>query len=260
MYIDTHAHLTYTEKYDDVESLAQSLQTEEIKKIINIGCTIASSQRAIEQAAKYSGVYAACGIHPSYVHEVEKGYLQTLEELCKAKNVVALGECGLDYHYPDFDKKLQQKILIEQLQLANSLKLPLIFHARDCHDDMLPLLKEHQCLLKNSGVMHCFAGDIKQAESYLELGLYISFSGTVTFKSAKLLQQVATIIPQDKLLAETDCPYLAPEPVRGTVNTPLNVKYIYHKLATLRNCPIELLQQQIWQNAHTLFHKLNIAK
>lgn len=148
MYIDTHAHLTYADKYENIEELAQSLQQENIAKIINVGCTIDSSQMAIEQAEKYSGVYAACGIHPSYVHAVEKGYLKSLEELCKNKYVVAFGECGLDYHYPDFDKKLQQKILLEQLELANALQLPVIFHARDCHDDMLPLLKKTSISLK----------------------------------------------------------------------------------------------------------------
>ena len=257
MYIDTHTHLTYGEKYDDVHKIASSLEQEGIAKIINIGCTLPSSQFAIEQAKTYSGIYAACGIHPSYVEEVTDGYLYALEELCKKEKVVALGECGLDYHYPNFDKKRQQTCLLEQLELANSLKLPVIIHARDCHEDMLPILKGHSHLLGQSGVMHCFAGTLEEAEQYIDLGLYISFSGTVTFKSAKGLQAVATKLPQDKILAETDCPYLAPEPVRGTVNTPFNVKYVYHKLAALRDCPIEQLQQDIWQNAHRLFTKLN---
>lgn len=257
MYIDTHTHLTYTDKYDDVEQIATSLQREGIEKIINIGCTIDSSQTAIVQAEKYEGVYAACGVHPSYVDALAEDYLYTLESLCKEQKVVALGECGLDYHYPDFDKKRQQDIFIQQLELASSLNLPIIIHARDCHDDMIPLLKSHQQLLNNGGVMHCFAGNLQQAEEYLSLGFYISFSGTVTFKSAKALQQVAASLPQNKILAETDCPYLAPEPVRGTTNTPLNVKYVYHKLATLRDCSIEQLQQDIWHNAHTVFTKLN---
>lgn len=258
MYIDTHAHLTYTERYDNVEEIATNLQQEEIQKIINVGCTIDSSKIAIEQADRYKGVYSSCGIHPCYVDSVEKDYIAALERLCQNKRVVALGECGLDYHYPNYDKKRQQTVFLEQLELANSLHLPIIIHARDCHEDMIPLLKSNQNLLKNAGVMHCFAGSLQEAEEYLSLGFYISFSGTVTFKSAKTLQQVAAALPQNKILAETDCPYLAPEPVRGSTNTPLNVKYIYHKLATLRNCPIEQLQQDIWQNAHTLFQKLNI--
>ena len=260
MYIDTHTHLTYADKYDDVEQIATNLQREGIQKIINIGCTIDSSKMAIAQAKKYNGIYAACGIHPSYVDTLAKDNLLTLERLCKEDKVVALGECGLDYHYPNYDKKQQQEIFLQQLELAFSLNLPIIIHARDCHEDMIPLLKSNQQLLKNSGVMHCFAGSLAEAEAYLSLGLYISFSGTVTFKSAKSLQQVAASLPQDKLLAETDCPYLAPEPVRGTVNTPFNVKYVYHKLATLRDCSIEKLQEDIWQNAHTLFKKLNTEK
>lgn len=257
MYIDTHTHLTYVEKYDNVEQIATSLQEKDIQKIINIGCTIASSNTAIAQAEKYNGIYAACGIHPCYVDAVGPNYLTMIEKLCSSKNVVALGECGLDYHYPNYDKKRQQTIFLEQLELAHTLQLPVIIHARDCHTDMIPLLKSKQQLLQQGGVMHCFAGDLQQAQQYIDLGFYISFSGTVTFKSAKILQQVASVLPQNKILAETDCPYLAPEPVRGTTNTPFNVKYIYHKLATLRECPIEQLQQDIWQNAHTLFPKLN---
>ena len=176
--------------------------------------------------------------------------------LLSAPKGVAVGEIGLDYHYEGTDEGAQRRAFAAQLELADALGLPVIIHSRDAAADTLRILRDNREKLHNGGVMHCFSGSPETAKEYLKLGLYISFAGPVTFKNARRLDEVAKMVPADRMLAETDSPYLAPEPLRGTLNTPANVVKVYEKLALLRGEPLEALCEQIEQNARTLFTKL----
>ena len=169
---------------------------------------------------------------------------------------VAVGEIGLDYHYEDTDEAAQKRAFCAQLELAEALCLPVIIHSRDAAADTLRILKDNRAKLRAGGVMHCFSGSPETAKEYLKLGLYISFAGPVTFKNARRLDEVAKIVPPERILAETDSPYLAPEPFRGTLNTPKNVVQVYEKLAQLRGEETEALALRIKQNAKTLFYKI----
>lgn len=257
MFIDTHAHLNYTDRYGDEATLMNSLQESDIGKIINVGWDYDSSVYAAEQSERYDFLWFAAGFHPSDSGKFKDGDCDRLSALLASPKGVAVGEIGLDYHYENTDKPAQMRAFTAQMELAYSLKLPFIIHSRDAAADTLDLLKQNRRLLTYGAVMHCFSGSEETAKEYLRLGLYISFAGPVTFRNARRLDEVAKIIPADRILAETDSPYLAPEPYRGTLNTPKNVVKVYEKLALLRGENQEDLCENIYKNAHTLFKKLN---
>ena len=257
MYIDTHSHLNYENKYGDTEQLLAEIAAAGIGKVINVGWNYESSVLAAMQAEKYSAVYFAAGFHPSNLEDLHPGDYDRLAALLAAPKGVAVGEIGLDYHYDGTDEAAQKRAFCEQLELADALGLPFCIHSRDAAADTLQILKDNRAKLAHGGVMHCFSGSPETAKEYLKLGLYISFAGPVTFKNARRLDEVAKMVPADRILAETDSPYLAPEPLRGTLNTPKNVVRVYEKLAALRGEPAEELAGRIWKNAHTLFFKLN---
>lgn len=257
MFIDTHAHLNYTDRYGDEATLMNSLQESDIGKIINVGWDYDSSVYAAEQSERYGFLWFAAGFHPSDSGKFKDGDCDRLSALLASPKGVAVGEIGLDYHYENTDKPAQMRAFTAQMELAYSLKLPFIIHSRDAAADTLDLLKQNRRLLTYGAVMHCFSGSEETAKEYLRLGLYISFAGPVTFRNARRLDEVAKIIPADRILAETDSPYLAPEPYRGTLNTPKNVVKVYEKLALLRGENQEDLCENIYKNAHTLFKKLN---
>lgn len=256
MFIDTHAHLNYTDKYGDTDTLIADILGAGVKKVIDVGWDLPSSRLAAAQAENYPCLFFAAGFHPSNLEDYEEKDLGALAALLAAEKGVAVGEIGLDYHYDGTDEKAQQRAFAAQLELACSLRLPVVIHSRDAAADTLRILKENRSKLAFGGVMHCFSGSPETAAEYLRLGLYISFAGPVTFKNARRLDEVAKIVPDDRLLAETDSPYLAPEPLRGSLNTPKNVVKVYEKLSTLRGVPLETLAAQIYENAHALFPKL----
>lgn len=264
MYIDTHAHLNYDNKYGDMGALLAEIAAAGVDTVVNVGWNYDSSRLAAEMAecgnAGGPALYFAAGFHPSNLKDFRAGDYQRLAKLLASPKGVAVGEIGLDYHYDDTDEAAQKKAFCEQLELADSLGLPFCIHSRDAAADTLQILKDNRAKLSHGGVMHCFSGSPETAKEYLKLGLYISFAGPVTFKNARRLDEVAKIVPADRILAETDSPYLAPEPLRGTLNTPLNVIKIYEKLALLRGQPTEELAAQISKNARTLFKKLAAAK
>lgn len=257
MYIDTHAHLNYENKYGDTDKLLAEIAAAGIGKVIDVGWNYDSSAFAAEQAEKYPAVYFAAGFHPSNLKDLRPGDYDRLAALLASPKGVAVGEIGLDYHYDGTDEAAQKRAFCEQLELADALGLPFCIHSRDAAADTLQILKNNRAKLAHGGAMHCFSGSPETAKEYLKLGLYISFAGPVTFKNARRLDEVAKMVPADRILAETDSPYLAPEPLRGTLNTPKNVVRVYEKLAALRGEPAEELADRIWQNAHTLFFKLN---
>ena len=251
IYIDTHAHLNYDNKYGDREQLIADICAAGIERVINVGWNYESSQSAALLAQKHERLYFAAGFHPSNLSDFCAGDHERIAALLSSPKGVAVGEIGLDYHYDGTDEAAQKRAFAEQLDLADALGLPFAVHSRDAAQDTLNILKDNKGKLSHGGVMHCFSGSPETAKEYLKLGLYISFAGPVTFKNARRLDEVAKIVPADRLLAETDSPYLAPEPVRGTLNTPLNVVRVYEKLAALRGEDAEELALQIRKNAYT---------
>ena len=299
MYIDTHAHLNYPEKYGDLPQLLAKIAAAGVDTVINVGWDQASSALAAEQAERFAAqaatpeaeqperptaqaehsaaeglaaetptaapaerlaaapaLYFAAGFHPSNLQDYQTGDEERLASLLQSPKGVAVGEIGLDYHYEDTDEAAQKRAFCAQLELAEALSLPVIIHSRDAAADTLRILKDNRAKLRAGGVMHCFSGSPETAKEYLKLGLYISFAGPVTFKNARRLDEVAKIVPPERILAETDSPYLAPEPFRGTLNTPKNVVQVYEKLAQLRGEEVFALAARIRQNAKTLFYKI----
>lgn len=295
MYIDTHAHLNYPEKYGDLPQLLAKIAAAGVDTVINVGWDPASSALAAEQAERFAArqtgntaaapentaaqaehsaaerlaaetptatsagcpaLYFAAGFHPSNLQDYQTGDEERLASLLQSPKGVAVGEIGLDYHYEDTDEAAQKRAFCAQLELAEALSLPVIIHSRDAAADTLRILKDNRAKLRAGGVMHCFSGSPETAKEYLKLGLYISFAGPVTFKNARRLDEVAKIVPPERILAETDSPYLAPEPFRGTLNTPKNVVQVYEKLAQLRGEELFALAARIHENAKTLFYKI----
>ncbi|WP_066634239.1 TatD family hydrolase [Desulfolucanica intricata] len=252
MLIDTHAHLDDKKFDEDREDVISRAGAAGVALIINAACDINSSEKAITLAQNYAQIYAAVGIHPHDAKDAGKDYLQKLIELSRNEKVVAIGEIGLDYYYDFSPRPVQQKIFREQLSLAKELNLPVIIHNRDAHKDVLEILHE-EGLGPAGGVMHCFSGSWEVARECLNLGMYISFAGPVTFQNAKKLKEVAAKVPVDKILAETDCPYLTPHPHRGKRNEPANVRFVVQQIAELKGLNPDDMENIILKNAKKLF-------
>ena len=236
---DCHAHY-YDEAFNsDREELLELLPSEGVYKIINSGSDILTSKECIDISKKYSYCLATIGIHPENADNFNYDFIGELENLLINNKVVGIGEIGLDYYWEKDDnmRELQQKAFIKQIEIANKYKLPIVIHTRDAIMDTLKILKEHEALKK--GVFHCCPQNRELIKEALKLGYYISFAGPITFKNSKNADEMINLVPNDKILIETDSPYLAPEPVRGTRNTPVNVKYIAQKIASVKNISIE---------------------
>lgn len=258
MLIDTHAHLNFNAyKEDSLEILQRSLDNN--IWMINVGSQYATSKRAVELAEKYpQGVYAAVGLHPIHANEEEFDYAKYKKlglSVAEGK-VVAIGEIGLDYksEYVSYKEK-QKTALNEQIELAKALDLPIIFHCREAHADLIEILHSRFQILdsKPRGVIHCFTGNLAEAKEYLSLGFYLGFNGII-FKLN--LDEVIAKTPLDRILIETDCPYLTPLPMEGR-NEPLYVKYVAEKIAKVKNLSYQELSQATTQNAKKLFTRLN---
>ena len=237
-YFDSHAHY-YDERFSEelemgVDTLIDTLLSENVSYIINVGTNPETSRQAINQAKKFGRMYTAVGIHPSdtrFLSDMESE-LADIEALIKdkANKCVCLGEIGLDYHYPDTDKEKQAEYFEAQMCLAEKLDIPVCIHDREAHGDVMDVIRRHP---KVRGVLHSFSGSAEMAEELVKLGWMISFSGTLTFTNAKKPREVAAILPHDKVLIETDCPYLAPHPKRGTLNHSGNLEYTNAALASI---------------------------
>lgn len=249
---DSHCHVD-EEKFDtDREDVLMRMAEAGVTRYAVIGSDMATSRHAADFAAAHPQCYAAVGIHP---HEA-KGFvpedLQTLKKWTQEEKVVAIGEIGLDYYYDLSPREVQLDVCRQQMELAWELSLPVAYHVRDAHQDMLDLMKQHRAHL-TGGIIHCFSGSWEIAKEYLKLGYYISFAGPVTFKKAPKLQEASVNVPLDRLLIETDSPYLAPEPVRGRRNEPTNVRYVAEKIAALRGISLEELAQATTSNAMAVY-------
>lgn len=250
--LDSHAHYN-DEKFDvDREEVLNKIYNSGVTKIINAGYSLESSKKAIQIANEHVFIYATVGVSPNDIDNLEKDYIKILEQMAKAEKVVAIGEIGLDYYWNKDNKEEQQKIFIEQIELANKLKLPIVIHTREAVMDTIDILK-NKITCENKGVFHCCPLNIELVKEALKLGFYISCAGPITFKNSKNAVEFVNAIPMDKILIETDSPYLSPEPVRGRRNNSENVKYIAQKIAEIKQISVEEVAKQTYINAKTIF-------
>lgn len=234
MLIDTHAHLQDEDLKKDLEMVLKRAQEAGLEKIICIGYDLASSQEALQLARKYRQVHAVVGIHPHDAESLNDETLDKLYQLARDQRVVAVGEIGLDFYRDLSPRELQRQAFRAQIKLAQEIGKPIVIHDRDAHQEVMEIIKAEKGG-KNQGIMHCYSGALPMANELIKLGFYISFAGPLTFKNAHKAQEVAVKIPMDRILVETDCPYLSPEPFRGKLNEPARVRYVAAKLAELRN-------------------------
>lgn len=252
MLIDSHVHLDDRRFNADRDMLIKSLQDNGVELVINIGADLKTSISSLELAKKYDNIYAAVGVHPHSAKEVTEETLDKLKEMAKEDKVVAIGEIGLDFYYDNSPRDIQRKWFKEQLELAKEVNLPVVIHSRDATQETFDTIKESQDG-NLRGVLHCFSGSPEMAEEYIKLGFYISLGGPVTFKNARVVREVAKAIPLDKLLIETDCPYLTPEPYRGKRNEPMFVKYVAEKIAEVKGISFEEVVRATNRNTKELF-------
>lgn len=251
---DTHSHYN-DEKFElDREKIINQTYEAGITKFVCAGYNLKSSREAIELANKYDFIYSICGISPNDLKDYNEENILAIKELAKSKKNVAIGEIGLDYYWNKENKTVQKQAFIEQINIANELELPIVIHSRDAVQDTIDLLKENP--VNKKGIFHCAQLNKYLIEEGLKLGFYISFAGPITFKNSKNAAEIVSLVPNDKILIETDSPYLAPEPVRGTRNDSRNVKYVAQKIAELKGLPVEEIAQITYQNAKNIFQKI----
>ena len=251
MLFDTHAHMDDRAFDVDRDELIASLPGKGVALVMNPGCSLASSYNAVALAEKFPHVYAAVGSHPDAADEINESVIGEYRKLCKLNpKVKAIGEIGLDYHYEDIPRELQQKAFRAQMALAAELDLPVIVHERDAHADGLAIVDEFPTV---KGVFHCFSGSLELARELVKRGWYIGFTGVLTFKNARKAVEVAAAIPRDRLVLETDCPYMSPEPFRGKRNDPGKLYRMAEKLAEIWGVSDEEAAQITFENGKRLY-------
>jgi TatD DNase family protein len=256
--IDTHAHLTDS-RYQDVSALIDSAKNVGVNSIITVGYHLQSSLENAEIASRYENVFFTAGVHPSDCETLDNGVIARLFELLKHEKCLALGEIGLDYHYGK-DNKEQQKIAFnKQLEMAGALGLPVVIHSREATQDMLNILTAHSKNLKKGFLMHCYSESAESAQEYFKLGAYFAFGGAITFKNAKK-EDIIKSIPLDRVVCETDCPYMTPVPYRGQLNEPQRVKEVYVKMAEVYGLPLEQFVEIARQNAVNFFGESKLGE
>ena len=254
MIFESHAHYDDSKFDDDREELLSTMQENGIEKIINIGCSIENCKSTLGLTKQYPFVYGAMGIHPSDIGDLNEDTFLWLREQVKKEKVVAVGEIGLDYYW-DKEEEVQKNQRIwfrRQLELAKENNLPVIIHSRDAAADTMEIMKEAY-VQGIKGVIHCFSYSKEQAQEYVKMGYYIGVGGVATFKNAKKLKEVIETIPLEKILLETDCPYMAPEPYRGKRNSSLYLPYVVEKIAGLKGVTAKEVEEVTYRNAEQLF-------
>lgn len=251
---DTHSHYNDKAFNDDLDEILKKIKENNVTKTVCIGYNLESSKKAIEIAEKYDFIYATCGISPNDVTENSIEELNKIYELAQNnKKVVAIGEIGLDYYWNKENKELQKEVFIKQIEIANKLNLPISIHSRDAHLDTIKVLEENKCI--NTGIFHCCPLNVELIKSGLKLGYYISFSGVITFKNAKPELAIKEV-PMDRILIETDCPYLAPEPYRGKRNDSSYVIEVAKKIAEEKSISLEEVSKKTYFNALSVYKKI----
>lgn len=256
MLIDTHCHLNDEKLLPKADSIVKSLKADNIEAVINVGYDFPSSLKSVEFANTYNEVYATVGIHPHDAKTRKQADYDWFAKAVTDSKVVAIGEIGLDYFYDLSPRDMQKEVFVEQLELAYSLKMPIAVHLRDAYSDMLELVRDNKDKLVYGGVLHCYSGSAEMIKEFLKYGFYFSYGGPLTYKNARHSVQSIMETPLDKLMFETDSPYLAPVPLRGETNVPNNVKYVAKKASELLNINIDKLTEITTKNAKTLFKKL----
>ncbi len=267
MLIDSHSHLNFEDFKDDWQKIITDCQNQNIW-MINVGSQLQTSRRSVEIAEKYEkGVYAAIGLHPIHVSgssfHPEAFNIDSYRDLLNScKKIVAIGETGLDFFHDLNNIENQKKVLLKHIELAKEFNLPLILHCRnskdgknDAYDEILNILADKLASWKaGKGVIHCFGGNLKQAEVFLDLGFYIGFTGVITFPKTEVLAEIIKMLPLDRILVETDCPYLAPVPNRGERNIPQYVEFVARKIAEIKEIDYNIVKEQTAKNAIKLFN------
>lgn len=237
MIFDSHAHYDDEAFNEDREEVIQGLKDKGVIGVLNCGASIEGARMSVELSNKYDFIYSAVGIHPEHADMVNDKVIEELRDLARNPKVRAIGEIGLDYYYEENPSREVQKLAFKlQMNLAKELKMPVVIHDRDAHKDTLDILKEFPEVI---GVVHCFSGSVEFAKECLKLGYYIGFTGVITFKNAKKIIEVAQVVPMDRILVETDCPYMAPAPHRGKRNQSDYIKYIIEKISEINGKTIE---------------------
>lgn len=248
---DSHAHYNDEKFQEDREKVLSQIYKSGVTKIVNAGYNLESSRQAIEIANKHEFIYATVGISPNDIEDYKEEHLKEIAKLAQNKKVVAIGEIGLDYYWNKENKDLQKEVFISQIEIANKLNLPIVIHTREAIYDTLEILKNNSCNKK--GVFHCCPFNVDLVREGLKLGFYISFAGPTTFKNSKNASEIINMIPLDKMLIETDSPYLSPEPLRGKRNDSKNVIYIAQKIAEIKQISIEEIARATYENAKRIF-------
>lgn len=251
MLFDTHAHMNADAFDADRDQVIAGLKQAGISMVMNPGCDLESSQQAIALARQYDFFYAAVGSHPDAADAVDSDLIETYRTMCKTNpKVKAIGEIGLDYHYEDIPRDIQQRAFRMQMQLARELELPVIIHEREAHEDGMAIIDEFSDV---KGVFHCYSGSAEMAKALIARGYYVGFTGVLTFKNARKAVEVVASVPLERIVLETDCPYMSPEPFRGKRNDPSRLYRMAERLAEIRQMPVEEIQKITMQNGMDLY-------
>lgn len=259
MIFDTHAHYDDKAFDEDRDALLESLAAAGIGRAVNVGASIDSTKRTLELIARYPFLYGAVGVHPNETGELNEQWMDWLRDAAKQEKVVAIGEIGLDYYWDKPDHETQKHWFVRQLELARQVGLPAIIHSRDAAKDTLDVMKD-QHAEEIGGVIHCFSYGVEMAREYLNMGFYLGIGGVVTFNNARKLKEVAAMCPLDRILLETDCPYLAPVPNRGKRNSSLNLPYVVEAIASIKGISGEEVMEAATANACRMYKIADDAK
>ena len=252
MIFESHAHYEDARFDEDRKALLSSFPQKGIDYVVNVGSSLKTTQQSIALAKQYDFIYAAAGVHPEETAELNEENFAWLCEQMKQEKVVAVGEIGLDYHWDEPERKIQKVWFERQIALARQVSLPMIIHSRDAAQDTLDIMKV--CKAEEAGgVIHCFSYGVEMAREYLNMGFYIGIGGVLTFKNAKKLKEVAKYVPLDRILLETDCPYMAPEPHRGKRNSSIYLSYVAETLATIKGVDVEEVYQTTRENGKQMY-------
>jgi len=251
MFVDSHTHLDMDTFDDDRNIVIERALESGVKKILNVGFDLASSRNSVELAENYDCIYAAVGVHPHNAKSYDDAVEASLAELAKNGRVLAIGEIGLDYHYDNSPRDEQRDVFVRQLRLAEEMRLPVLIHSRDAMDDVIEILRDNIPLRR--GVVHCFSGNEEEARTLIGMGFLLAFGGTVTFKKNQNAQNLFRTVQIEKMLIETDCPYLAPVPFRGKRNEPAYVTNVAEKIAEMKGLSVRDVARITTDNFKTLF-------
>lgn len=251
MWIDSHAHFCDERYLSDFKLYLNKMKEAQVRRVLIITLSEVEYRQALVLKQQYPFLDIAYGIHPEAVAEISEADWITLEKIVQEKKIIAIGEIGLDYYWVKDNKELQQEVFKRQLKLAKQFELPVLIHMREATADTYQILKEVK--LERGGVMHCYGGSVEMAREFIKLGFLISTAGVITFKNAKTIKEVILDIPLDKILIETDSPFLTPEPFRGKQNEPSYVAYVGQAVAKLKNLPIDIVSRQLLINYQNLF-------